>query len=211
MSYTSQAESLLAEWVLGEQLRKHCAAVAASMRHFAALQGADPDLWGAVGLLHDMDYERFPGMPDHDPALAQLSEGLLDGTAQAPEQHPFVGVAYLRDHGWSREVLRAILAHADFSGVAPESAMEKTLVAVDELSSFVIAVALVKPTRSVFDVDVTSVRKKMKDKAFARAVSREEIVHGAERLGMDLDTLIGEVLNALRADAARLGVAGVAA
>jgi putative nucleotidyltransferase with HDIG domain len=210
MSYTTQALEILQQWVQGEQLRKHCYAVSASMRHFAALQGGDPDLWAAVGLLHDMDYERYPGMPERDPAIAALSLGLLDGSATPPQQHPFVGVAYLREHGWSQEVLRAILSHADFSGIEPESAMERSLVAVDELSSFVIAVALVKPTKSVFDVDVSSIRKKMKDKAFARAVSREDILKGAERLGMELDTLIGSVIDALRADATRLGVAGVA-
>jgi putative nucleotidyltransferase with HDIG domain len=209
MSYTTQAEAILHEWVQAEQLRKHCYAVAASMRHFASLQDGDPDLWGAVGLLHDMDYEKFPGMPEHNPELAQLSQGLLDGTAAAPEQHPFMGVAYLREQGWSPEVLRAILSHADFSGVVPETSMEKTLVAVDELSSFAIAVALVKPTKSIFDVDVASVRKKMKDKAFARAVNRDDIVRGAERLGLPIEELIGEVLTALRADAPRLGVAGV--
>ncbi len=211
MTLTAQAEALLKEWVQGEQLRKHCYAVSASMRHFAALQGGDPDLWGAVGLLHDMDYERYPGMPAPDPALAQLSAGILAGTQAAPEQHPFFGVAYLREQGWSQEILRAILSHADFSGVAPETPMERTLVAVDELSSFVIAVALVRPTRSVFDVDVAAVRKKLKDKTFARAVSREEIAHGAERLGMELDALIDAVIAALRADAPRLGVAGAAA
>ncbi|MDZ4718543.1 MAG: HDIG domain-containing protein [Roseiflexaceae bacterium] len=210
MSYTEQAEQILREWVQGEQLRKHCYAVAASMRHLAAIQGGDPDLWAAVAILHDMDYERFPGMPEKDPAIALISQGLLDGSTDVPQQHPFVGVAYLRDHGWSQEVLRAILAHADYSGIAPETAMEKTLVAVDELSSFVIAVALVKPTKSVFDVNVSSVRKKMKDKAFARAVNREEILHGAQGLGMEIDTLIGLVIEALRADAARLGVAGIA-
>lgn len=211
MSYSEQAEQILHEWVQGEQLRKHCYAVAASMRYLAQSQGGDPDLWAAVALLHDMDYERFPGMPDKVPELFQLSQGLMDGTVEAPEQHPFVGVAYLREHGWSQEVLRAILAHADFSGIVPETAMEKTLVAVDELSSFVLAVALVKPTKSIFDVDTASVRKKLKDKAFARAVNRAEINHGAERLGMELDTLIGEVIAALRADAAKLGIAGIAA
>jgi putative nucleotidyltransferase with HDIG domain len=210
MSYTARAEAILHEWVLGEQLRKHCYAVAASMRYLASSQGGDPDLWGAVGLLHDIDYERFPNMPERDPALAQLSLALLDGSAEPPQQHPFVGVATLREQGWSREVLRAILAHADYSGVVPESPMEKTLVAVDELSSFVIAVALVKPTKSVFDVDVSSVRKKLKDKAFARAVSREDIQHGAAGLGIELEALITQVLEALRADANRLGVAGVA-
>jgi putative nucleotidyltransferase with HDIG domain len=211
MSYTEQAEQILHEWVQGEQLRKHCYAVAASMRYLAQNQGGDPDLWAAVAILHDMDYERFPAMPEKDPAIAQISQAVLDGTAAPPQQHPFVGVAYLREHGWSQEVLRAILAHADYSGIAPETAMEKTLVAVDELSSFVIAVALVRPTKSVFEIDVSSVRKKMKDKAFARAVNRAEIVHGAEQLGMEVDALIGLVIEGLRADAARLGVAGVAA
>jgi putative nucleotidyltransferase with HDIG domain len=210
MSYTQQAEVILHQWVQSEQLRKHCYAVAASMRHFAALHGGDPDLWGAIGLLHDMDYERYPGMPEANPEIATISNGLLDGTATPPEQHPFMGVHYLREQGWSREVLRAILSHANFSGIAPESILERSLVAVDELSSFVIAVALVKPSKSVFDVDVSSVRKKMKDKAFARAVHREDIVRGAEALGMELDTLIATVLEALRADAHKLGVAGVA-
>jgi putative nucleotidyltransferase with HDIG domain len=211
MLYTEQAEAILQEWVQSEQLRKHCYAVAASMRHFAGLAGGDPDLWGAVGLLHDMDYERYPGMPERRPELAELSLALLDGTAEAPEQHPFRGVAELRQRGWSREVLRAILAHADFSGVTPETPMERTLVAVDELSSFVVAVALVRPSKSIHDVDVAAVRKKMKDKTFARAVSREDIVHGAERLGLPLEELISRVIDALRADAARLGVAGGAA
>jgi putative nucleotidyltransferase with HDIG domain len=211
MSYTAQAEQILNEWVQGEQLRKHCNAVAASMRHFAILYGGDSDVWGAVGLLHDMDYERYPGMPESDPEIAVVSQAVLAGTVTPPEQHPFMGVAYLREQGWSQEVLRAILSHADYSGVVPESIMERSLVAVDELSSFVIAVALVKPTKSVFDVDVSSVRKKMKDKAFARAVHREDIVQGAERLDMELDTLIGAVLDALRADAHRLGVAGISA
>lgn len=210
MSYTTQAQAILHEWVQGEQLRKHCYAVSASMRHFASLHGGDPDLWEAVGLLHDMDYERYPGMPEKDPAIEAISLGLLDGTITPPQQHPFVGVSYLRDHGWSHEVLRAILSHADYSGVQPESLLERSLVAVDELSSFVIAVALVKPTKSVFDVEVNSIRKKMKDKAFARAVSREDIVNGAERLDMELEALIGAVIDALRADAVRLGVAGVA-
>ncbi|GAB4114652.1 MAG: HDIG domain-containing protein [Roseiflexaceae bacterium] len=211
MSYTEQAEAILHEWVQGEQLRKHCYAVAASMRYLAAQRGGDADLWGAVGLLHDMDYERYPNMPERSPTLRNIALGVIDGSIAAPEQHPFVGVARLRELGWSSEVLRAIFAHADYTGIEPESDLEKALVAVDELSSFVIAVALVKPTKSVFDVDATSVRKKMKDKAFARAVNREDIVHGAERLGVELEVLINDVITALRADAVRLGVAGIAA
>jgi putative nucleotidyltransferase with HDIG domain len=210
MSYSEQAEQTLHEWVQSEQLRKHCYAVAASMRHLAELQGGDPDLWGAVGLLHDMDFERYPSMPPADETTAAASQSLLEGAPAEPpiHMHPFVGVTYLRQHGWSDAVVRAVLAHADYSGVAPQSLMERTLCAVDELSSFAIAVALVRPTKSIFDVDVSSVKKKMKDKAFARAVSRDDIRHGAELLNMELDTLIGHVLDALRADAGRLGVAG---
>jgi len=163
------------------------------MRHFAQRAGADPDLWGAVGLLHDMDYERHPNL--------ELSE----------TGHPFVGVAYLRENGWSEEVCRAILAHADYSGVVAETPMEKTLLAVDELSSFVIAVALVRSSKSIFDVDVAAVKKKMKDKAFARAVNRNDIIRGAELLGLTVDELIGEVLTALQAAADTLGIRGTPA
>jgi len=187
---TDRARGLLHEWVTSESLRKHCEAVSISMRHFARRAGADDDLWGAVGLLHDMDFERHPNLE-------------RDETA-----HPFVGVRYLRDHGWSEEVCRAILSHADYSGVAPESEMERTLVAVDELSGFVIAVALVRPDKSVHAVEVSSVRKKMKDKAFAAKVSREDIVRGAEGLGLPLEELIGEVIVALRGEADRLGIGG---
>ena len=210
MSYFERAEQVLSEWVQSEQLRKHCYAVSASMRHFAELQGGDPDLWAAVGLLHDMDFERHPDMPPADEATAAASRALLEGSPAEPpiHMHPFVGVHTLRQTGWGDHVVRAVLSHADYSGVKPETSMEKTLCAVDELSSFVIAVALVKPTRSVFDVDVESVTKKMKDKAFARAVSRDDIRHGAELLNMELETLIAHVLDALRLDAARLGVAG---
>ena len=187
----TQALNILHDWVESESLRKHCYAVADSMKHFAQLRGEDADLWEAVGLLHDMDYERHPN----------LERSSTDG-------HPFVGVAWLRDNGWSEEVCRAILSHADYSGVRPETPMEKTLRAVDELSGFVVAVALVRPTKSIQDVDLASVKKKMKDKAFARAVNREEIVHGADQLGMPLDEVITNVIAALKADAARLGLAG---
>ena len=211
-SYTERALGTLHEWVQSEQLRKHCYAVAASMRHFAQLQGGDPDLWGAVGLLHDLDFERHPDMPPPGPEPQAASAVILSGqAAESPIQmHPFVGVAHLRQQGWSEEICRAILSHADYSGVAPETPMEKTLVAVDELSSFVIAVALVRPSKSVHDVDTASVKKKLKDKAFARAVHREDITRGAEALQMPLDDLIGQVVLALRADADRLGVAGSA-
>jgi predicted hydrolase (HD superfamily) len=202
--------STLHEWVQSEQLRKHCYAVAASMGHFAQIAGSDADLWGAVGLLHDLDFERYPDMPAAGPEVAELSRALLAGTPAPGELpgHPFYGVAYLRADGWSPEVCRAILAHADYSGISPETPMEKTLVAVDELSSFAIAVALVRPSKSIHDVDVAAVKKKMKDKAFARAVHREDIVRGADELQMPLDDLIHQVILALRGSADRLGVAG---
>jgi len=191
MSQSDRAIAILHEWVRSESLRKHCYAVADSMKHFAQLRGADVDLWEAVGLLHDMDYERHPNLE-----------------RSSTEGHPFVGVAWLRENGWSEEVCRAILSHADYSGVSPESPLEKTLRAVDELSGFVVAVTLVRPTKSIHDVEVTSVKKKMKDKAFARAVNREDIIRGAEELGMPLDEVITNVIAALKADAPRLGLAG---
>jgi putative nucleotidyltransferase with HDIG domain len=186
-----QALGILHEWVQSESLRRHCYAVADSMKHFAQSSGADADLWEAVGLLHDMDYERHPNQE------------------QSPtEGHPFVGVAWLREHGWSEEVGRAILAHADYAGVARESPIEKTLYAVDELSGFVMAVARVRPSKSIHEVDVASVKKKMKDKAFARAVNREDITRGAAELGMPLEEVIAGVITALQGDAERLGLAG---
>src|SRR6187401_2613272 len=186
----ARARAILHDWVQSESLRKHCYAVADSMKHFARSRGEDADLWEAVGLLHDMDYERHPN-------LERSAIG-----------HPFVGVAWLRENGWSEEVCRAILSHVDYSGVSPETPLEKTLFAVDELSSFVVAVALVRPTKSIHDVDVRAVKKKMKDKAFARAVNRDDIIRGAEHLEMPLDDVIAQVIDALKADAERLGLAG---
>jgi putative nucleotidyltransferase with HDIG domain len=196
MSQAERALQILHEWVKSESLRKHCYAVADSMKHFAQLrvgaeQAADVDLWEAVGLLHDMDYEKHPNLE-----------------RSATEGHPFVGVKWLRENGWSEEVCRAILSHADYSGVEPQTPMEKTLRAVDELSGFVVAVTLVRPSKNINDVELSSVKKKMKDKAFARAVNREEIVHGAEQLGMPLEEVITNVIAALKADATRLGLAG---
>lgn len=187
-----RALALLHEWIQSESLRRHCYAVADSMRHFAQLRGTDADLWEAVGLIHDMDYERHPNLE-----------------RSSTEGHPFVGVAALREQGWSEEVCRAILSHADYAGVPRETELEKTLYAVDELSGFVMAVALVRPSKSIHEVDVRSVKKKMKDKAFARAVNREDIVHGAEELGMPLEEVIDGVITALKADAIRLQLAGV--
>ena len=188
----STALNVLHEWVQSEALRKHCYAVADSMKHFAKLRGEDADLWEAVGLLHDMDYERYPNLERN-----------------ATEGHPFVSVACLREHGWSGEICRAILSHADYANVSRETPMEKTLYAVDELSSFIIAVALVRPTKSIHDVDVRAVKKKMKDKAFARAVNRDDILRGAQELGRPLDEVIAEVIAGLKADAERLGLAGI--
>src|SRR5215467_15676481 len=190
----ARAQAILHDWVQSESLRKHCYAVADSMKHFAQLHGDDVDLWEAVGLLHDMDYERHPNL-EHSQT----------------EGHPFVGVAWLREHGWSEEICRAILSHADYSSVSRETPLEKTLYAVDELSGFVIAVARVRPSKSIHEVEVIAVKKKMKDKAFARAVNRQDIVRGAEELGMPLDQVIAEVITALKSDAGRLGLQGSAA
>src|SRR5213594_1849731 len=176
----ARALNVLHDWVQSESLRKHCYAVADSMKYFAQLRGEDADLWEAVGLLHDMDYERHPNL-EHSPT----------------QGHPFVGAAWLREHGWSDEICRAILSHADYSGVARETPLEKTLYAVDELSSFIIAVALVRPSKSIRDVDVAAVKRKMKDKAFARAVNRDDIIRGAEELGMPLDDVLAQVIAAL--------------
>jgi len=186
-----RALGILHEWVQSESLRRHCYAVADSMKYFAQQCGADADLWEAVGLLHDMDYERHPNQE------------------QSPTQgHPFVGVAWLREQGWSEEVCRAILSHADYAGISRETPMERTLYAVDELSGFVMAVAWVRPSKSVHEVEVASVKKKMKDKAFARAVNREDITRGAAELGMAVEDVIAGVIKALQADAQRLGLAG---
>lgn len=187
---TERALPILHEWVTSESLRRHCYAVADSMKHFAQLRGADADLWEAVGLLHDMDYERHPN------------------AEQNQSGHPFVGVAWLREQGWSEEVCRAILSHADYAHVARQTDLERTLYAVDELSGFAMAVALVRPSKSIHDVEVSSVKKKMKDKAFARAVNRDDITRGAAELAMPLEEVIGHVITALRADAERLGLQG---
>jgi putative nucleotidyltransferase with HDIG domain len=188
---TTRALTILQDWVQSESLRKHCYAVADSMRHFARLENADAELWEAVGLLHDMDYERYPNL-ERSPT----------------EGHPFVGVAWLREHGWSEEVCRAVLSHADYAGLPPTTPLERTLSAVDELSGFVIAVARVRPSKSIQEVDVAAVKKKMKDKAFARAVNREDITKGAVALGLPLEEVIARVITALQADADRLGLAG---
>jgi putative nucleotidyltransferase with HDIG domain len=193
MDLVAQSQTILAEWVTSDVLRKHCGAVAASMADLADHYHGDAAVWEATGWLHDMDYERHPDL------------------AAAENAHPYVGVRWLREHGWSEEICRAIMSHADYTGVSRDSTMEKALAAVDELSSFVVAVALVRPSKNIADVDVAAVKKKFKDKGFARAVNREEISHNAENLGMPLDDLITMVIAALSKRAASLGIAGVPA
>lgn len=192
-SLSDQALLILHDWVQSESLRKHCYAVSDCMKHFAKRNGADADLWEAVGLLHDMDYERHP-----------------NAERSSTEEHPSVAASWLREHGWSEEVCRAILSHANYTGVPRETPLEKTLYAVDELSGFVTAVARIRPSKSIREVDVAAVKKKMKDKAFARAVDRQDIIDGADGLGRPLDEVVAEVITALTADADRLGVAGTA-
>ncbi len=188
---SDQALQILHEWVQSESLRKHCFAVSDCLKHFALRSGADADLWQAVGLLHDMDYERYPNT-EHDPT----------------EEHPSAAVKWLRERGWNEEICRAILSHANYTGVTRETFLEKTLYAVDELSGFVTAVARVRPSKSIREVDVAAVKKKMKDKAFARAVNRQDIIDGARELDRSLEDVIAEVIAALADDADRLGLAG---
>lgn len=170
-------------------LRRHMLAVEAAMRAYAPRFGGDPELWGAVGLVHDFDYEQHPDVA-------------VDG-------HPVVGSRLLRERGVDETIIRAILSHAEeITGVAPESDMEKALLAVDELTGFLVAVALVRPSRSIHDVKLRSVRRKWKDRAFAAPVNRQEIERAAERLGVPLDEHIGVVLGAMQGAAGPLGLAG---
>lgn len=184
-----QAWALMTEWTQSESLRRHMLAVEAAMRAYAPRFGGDPDVWGVTGLLHDFDYERHPDI--------------------STVGHPVVGSGVLRERGVSEEVVRAILSHAEeITGVAPSTPMEKTLVAVDELTGFLIAVALVRPSKSILDVELKSVKKKWKDKLFAAPVNRQEIEHAAEALGVPLDEHIQIVLDAMKANAAALGLEG---
>lgn len=161
------------------------------MRAYAERFGEDPELWGLAGLMHDFDYERFPNA-EHSPT---------DG-------HPAHGVRILRERGWPNDILQAILGHGNYTGVPRESRMAKALFAVDELTGLITATALVRPSRSVHEVDAKSVRKKMKDKAFARGVNRDDVVQGAQELGVDLDEHIQFVVDAMRRAADALGLAG---
>ena len=183
------AWQLLTEWVESESLRRHCLAVEAAMRHQARLRGGDEDLWGLTGLLHDLDYERHPDL----------------GTG-----HPRIAVAELEKLGYPPELVRGVASHADFMGVSRDSEMEKALAAVDELSGFVLACAYVRP-QGIHGLTPKSVRKKLKQPSFAAAVSREDIAHGAEELGVDVDELVRQVIEALEPHAHVLGIDGAEA
>lgn len=180
------AWDLLCEFTKTEPLRKHALAVEAAMRACARRSGDDEEKWGIVGLLHDFDYEIHPN----------------------PEEHPVKGAEILRQRGVPEEIVYAVLCHADYLGLERKSAMDRAIYAVDELTGLVIAVALVRPHKSIEEVDVAAVRKKMKDKGFARNVNREDIVKGAELLGVDLDEHIAFAIESLRPLAPELGIAG---
>ncbi len=181
-----EALALLNEWVSSEPLRRHCLAVEAAMRDQARRRGADEELWGLTGLLHDLDYERHP----------DLETG-----------HPRYAMAELERRGYPPELIRGVASHADYMGVSRDSEMERALAAVDELSGFVLACAYVRP-EGLIGMTPKSVKKKLKQPSFAAAVSREDVVRGAEELGVELDELIGQVIEALAASAQELGVSG---
>ena len=184
---------LLTEFTQSESLRKHALAVEACMRACARKFGngsaEDENLWGVVGLVHDFDYEKWPSLDDH----------------------PYKGNEILKQRGWPEVITRAVMSHAEYSGVPRETPMEKALFACDELAGFITAVALIKPSKSLAEVDVKSVRKRMKDKAFARKVNREDIVNGAAELGVDLDEHIANCIEAMKGIAVELGLDGSAA
>jgi putative nucleotidyltransferase with HDIG domain len=177
---------LLTEYTKSESLLKHAMAVEAAVRGYARKFGEDEESWGLVALLHDFDYERWPSL----------------------EEHPFRGSEILRERGYPEWVIRAILSHADYSGVARESLLEKVLFACDEMAGFVTAASLVRPSKSVLDLEPKSVMKRMKDKAFARGVKREDLVAGAELLGLPLEEHIGNVIAFMRGEAEALGLKG---
>ena len=182
----ADAWALMTEYTQGESLRKHMMAVEAAVRGYARRFGEDEDDWGAVALLHDFDYERYPDQ----------------------ENHPYRGVEILKARGYPEWVTRAILSHADYSGVTRESRLEKTLYACDEMSGIVTAASLVRPSKSILDLEASSVIKRMKDKAFARAVNRDDLRRGAEELGIQLDQHITNVIAFMRVQAEALGLRG---
>src|SRR5581483_8437930 len=182
----NDAWRLLTEFTQSESLRKHALAVETCMRAYARKFGKDEELWGTVAVLHDFDYEKYPSLEDH----------------------PYRGNEILKARGWSDEIRRAIMSHAEYTGVTRDTPMEKALFAYDELAGFITAVALVKPGKSLAEVDAKSVRKKMKDKAFARSVNRDDIVNGAADLGVDLAEHIAFCIEAMKAIAAELALDG---
>jgi predicted hydrolase (HD superfamily) len=187
----ADALAIMHEFTASDSLRKHMLAVEAAMRAYAQHFGDDVDRWGLTGLMHDFDYERYP-----------------NAAHSATEEHPAWGVRLLRERGWPEDILEAILGHATYCGVPRTSRMAKALFAVDELTGLVTATALVKPSKSVHEVEASSVRKKMKDKGFARGVSREDVLLGAQELGVDLDRHIQFVIEAMRGAAGEIGLAG---
>jgi putative nucleotidyltransferase with HDIG domain len=186
------ALALMQEYTASDSLRKHMLSVEAGMRAYADKFGEDAERWGLAGLIHDFDYERYP-----------------NDAHSATEEHPSEGVRILRARGWPEDILEAVMGHAHYTNTPRVTRMAKTLFAVDELTGLITATALVKPSRSVHDVDARSVRKKMKDKAFARGVSRDDVVNGAADLGVDLDEHIAFVIEAMRGSADALGLGGV--
>jgi len=189
-----EALALVREHTQSASLRQHMLAVEAAMRAYAAKRGADPETWGMVGLLHDFDYEKFPN-PEHSPT----------------EGHPAWGVRLLREKGVPEPLCRAILGHGTYTGVPRDTVMAQTLFAVDELCGFLVACALVRPSKSFADLEVSSVKKKLKDKGFARGVNRDEVNQGAAELGVPLDEHIAFVIQALRAAEGGLGLGAHAA
>jgi putative nucleotidyltransferase with HDIG domain len=185
--YDRQAAwDLLCEYTKTEPLRKHALAVEAAMRAYARKLSGDEEQWAIVGLLHDFDYEAHPNL----------------------EEHPLKGAEIMRQRGWPEEIIYAVMCHADHLGLERKTPLDRAIYAVDELTGLVIAVALVRPNKSIHEVDAKAVRKKMKDKSFARAVNREDIVKGAEQLGVDLEGHIAFVIEALKPVAGELGIAG---
>ena len=190
----ADALALVHEYTAGDSLRKHMLSVEAAMRAYATKFGEDPERWALTGLVHDFDYEKFPNAA-HSPT----------------EEHPAEGVRILRSKGYPEDVLQAILGHATYCDTPRTTTMAKALFAVDELTGLITASALVKPTKSVHDVEASSVRKKMKDKAFARGVNRDDVINGAAELGVPLDEHIAFVIEAMRGVAPSLGLAGIQA
>lgn len=191
MPTREEAWALLCEFTQSESLRKHMLAVEACVRAYARKNGADEESWGLAALLHDFDYERWPNN-DH----------------AADREHPAEGAKILRERGYSEETIRAILAHADYTGVTRDTPLEKTLFACDELAGFITACSYVRPSKSVLDLEASSVKKRMKDKAFARGVSREDVIKGAEEIGIPLEEHIALCIEAMRGQADALGLRG---